>query len=330
MIAALLRSRFPTLVFSLALVTACQRPSSTPGVKSRANEAAPHGPSNPGVSPPELVRISRMSAATRAERDYFLYLPSGYRSSGDGLWPVLLFLHGNGERGDAKAELDYLLQNGPLYEAWIQKRDLPFLIVVPQLPMYGRDATADYLRNRTRAQIPVRLAQGVPERPARFATPEPMKGALAEDLDKSATPYGPPMGWPELEADLIGILDDVIRTQRGDPKRQYLTGLSYGGYGTWYMASKYPDRFAAIVPVVGYGHPDSMQPIAAAKLPIWCFAGGRDGGVHPKYFYPAFNRLEALGHKDFRFTIEADMGHDVWARTYAGNDVYDWLLAHRK
>jgi hypothetical protein len=24
------------------------------------------------------------------------------------------------------------------------------------------------------------------------------------------------------------------------------------------------------------------------------------------------------------------MGHDVWARVYGGQDVYDWLLAHSK
>jgi hypothetical protein len=53
-------------------------------------------------------------------------------------------------------------KNGPLYEACIQKRDLPLIVVAPQLPMYGRDAYADYLKNRTRGEIPVRLAAGTP------------------------------------------------------------------------------------------------------------------------------------------------------------------------
>ena len=279
--------------------------------------------------PPELLRISRVSAATRAERDHFLYLPKGYRKNSEQRWPVLLFLHGNGERGDAKAELDYLLKNGPLYEAWIQKRDLPFIVIAPQLPMYGMDEKADYLKKRSRAEIPERLPTGVPDRPAEFATPSPMAGAVSEPLAKTSTPYGPPKGWPELETDLLAMLDDVLASYHGDPDRQYLTGLSYGGFGTWYLASKHPDRFAAIVPVVGYGHPDLMPSIAAAKLPIWCFAGGRDEAVKVKYFYPGLNRLEQLGH-EFRFTIEADMGHDVWARVYAGNDVFDWMLAHQK
>lgn len=290
--------------------------------------AAPVGTAAAGA-PAQLLRKTRVSQATGAERDHFLYLPRGFESTGERRWPVLLFLHGNGERGDAREDLDYLFANGPLYEAWIQKRDLPFIVVAPQLPMYGMDEKADYLRERTRAEIPVRLDAGVPERPAEHPTPEPMRGAVSAELPKSATPYGPPMGWPELEADLLAILDDVLVNHQGDPSRQYLTGVSYGGFGTWYMASRHPDRFAAIAPVVGYGHPDLMGPIAAARLPIWCFAGGRDKAVRLEFFFPGLNRLEALGH-EARFTVEQDMGHDVWARVYAGQDIYAWLLAHRK
>ncbi len=280
------------------------------------------------MSEPRLLRIPYASSATDSERDFFLYLPAGHRAEAAKPWPVLLFLHGNGERGDAKGELDFLLKNGPLYEAWIQKRSLPFIIVAPQLPMYGQDAEAEYLRNRTRAEIPQRLAVGTPEPPPNHATSGLMRGAPAA----SALPhgaYGPPMGWPELDPDLLQILDHVLGTYGGDRHRQYLSGLSYGGFGAWYLASKYPGRFAAVVPVVGYPHPDHIPAIAKARTPIWCFAGGRDAAVEVKYFYLGLNRLEELGHRDFRFTIEADMGHDVWARVYAGNDVYDWMLAHK-
>jgi predicted peptidase len=310
---------------AFALASGCQS-AATASPSNVPSAAAPTA----ALSPPELLRVTRMSQATHAERDYFLYLPAGYASTPSKLWPVLLFLHGNGERGDAKADLDYLLKNGPLYEAWIQKRELPFIILAPQLPMYGQDEKAEYLKHRSREEIPMRLAEGVPPRPARFLTPHPMTGAVAESLPEGATPYGPPMGWAELEADLLGMLDDVLHERRGDPERQYLTGVSYGGFGTWYLAGKHAERFAAIVPIVGYGHPDSMPAIAAAKLPVWCFAGGRDESVKVKHFYAGLNRLEQLGGTELRFTIEEDLGHDVWSRVYAGDDVYAWLLAHRR
>src|SRR5215469_1209454 len=37
----------------------------------------------------------------------------------------------------------------------------------------------------------------------------------------------------------------------GDPKRTYLTGVSMGGYGSWYLASTHPGKFAAVVPICG-------------------------------------------------------------------------------
>jgi hypothetical protein len=40
--------------------------------------------------------------------------------------------------------------------------------------------------------------------------------------------------------------------------------------------------------------------------------------------------LEAQGHPEVRFTIEADMGHNAWNRVYAGQDLYDWFLAHQR
>jgi len=241
---------------------------------------------------------------------------------------VLLFLHGGGERGDLPEDLDYLLVLGPLYEAWIQKRDLPFVIVSPQLPLFGRETIDGYLQDRDRSKIPKRLEDGVPPRSPAFRTSGPMSGEPADhDLPYGAS--GLPEGWPRLEEDLLKILDRTLEEERADRNRVYLTGVSYGGFGVWYIASRHPERFAAIAPVVGWGHPDLMPPLAESRLPIWAFAGGRDRGIRARHFYPGLNTLERLGHREVRFTVEEDMGHDVWARVYAGHDLYDWLLSHR-
>ena len=313
-------------------------------------------------SRPDLRRVSYMSAATGEEREYFVYLPAGYGESmergleglhGDGTvpgtigepgtdsddslagWPVMLFLHGNGERGDAREELDYVMIHGPLYEAWVRRRDLPFVIVVPQLPMYGMDERHDYIANRTPDMIPRRLDEGVPPRRAASVPAFPMDGAQAVDpsADPTAMPYppeGPPDGWYRLEQDLMDILDQVEEQFLVDADRVYLTGISYGGFGTWHIAARHPERFAAIAPVVGYGHPDGVEPIARHGLPVWCFAGGRDAVVPPQYFYPALNRLQELEHTGIRFTNHEDMGHDAWVQIYAGQDLYDWFLEHRR
>ncbi len=87
----------------------------------------------------QLLRLSYQSQIDNEQREYFVYLPKGYHSHSGKKWPVMLFLHGNGERGNGKSELDYVVTHGPLYEAWIQKKDLPFIIISPQLHMFDMD-----------------------------------------------------------------------------------------------------------------------------------------------------------------------------------------------
>lgn len=135
-----------------------------------------------------------------------------------------------------------------------------------------------------------------------------------------------PNGWDRVEEDLINMIDYVIENYNADTSRVYLTGVSYGGFGTWHLASSYPDRFAAIAPVVGWGHPELMEPIAEHKIPVWAFAGGRDYVVQTKYFYHGLNKLEELGHTNVRFTVHEDIGHDTWKRIYKGDDIYQWFL----
>ncbi len=274
----------------------------------------------------QLLRKDFVSGVDHESHQYFLYLPRGYADQPQKRWPILLFLHGNGERGNGRDELDYVISHGPLYEAWIQKKDLPFIIISPQLPMFGMDKKGiPYIDNRTRAQIPQRLAEGVPAREAFQITQGPLAPAQAVP-DMSKVPPLLPVGWEMVEQDLLDMIASTQRDYRVDTKRTYLTGLSYGGFGTWYMASKHPDLFAAIMPVVGWGHPDLMAPIAQHQIPVWAFAGGRDTGVNKKFFYPGLNKLEALGDRQVRFTIEEDLGHDTWKRVYARDDVYQWLL----
>ncbi|WP_019026176.1 alpha/beta hydrolase-fold protein [Colwellia piezophila] len=276
----------------------------------------------------QLLREAYQSNVDESQREYFVYLPRGYHSKPEKKWPVMLFLHGNGERGNGQDELDFVLMQGPLYEAWIQKKDLPFIIISPQLHMFGFDKKGiSYIDNRSKDNIPKRLAQGVPERSAAFQTSTDIQRTPSlTDMSEVAPLL--PQGWEKIETDLITMLDTVQSKYRVNVNKTYLSGLSYGGFGTWYMASKYPQRFAAIAPVVGWGHPSLMAPIAEHKLPVWLFAGGRDNAVNIQYFYAGLNRLEELGHDNVRFTVHEDKGHDAWTRVYSGDDLYQWLLTH--
>src|SRR5690606_37916743 len=75
--------------------------------------------------------------------------------------------------------------------------------------------------------------------------------------------------------------------------RVYLTGLSMGGNGTWYLAYRYPERFAAIAPVCGFvtmrfgagtaaavpaedGEPFAALARRLASVPTWICHGEAD------------------------------------------------------
>ncbi len=279
----------------------------------------------------QLLRLPYHSTATGEERDFLLYLPAGYDADQDRRWPVLFFLHGGGERGDGKKDLDYVLVHGPLTEAWIRHRELPFVIISPQLPVFDMD---HQVASQAGAAKPVRLSAPPPpipeDRPARpmlrASDPTPAFFGVTEAWGDE----GFPGGWQNCQEDLIAILDGVLASYRTDPDRIYLTGLSYGGHGTWHMAATCPDRWAAIAPFCGDANEAQMAVLAQRGLPIWMFHGGRDLVVKSEWAYDLANALERAGHPSVRFTVHEDLGHDCWTRVYGGQDLYSWLLEQHR
>ncbi|MFN8465919.1 MAG: prolyl oligopeptidase family serine peptidase [Caldilineaceae bacterium] len=279
----------------------------------------------------QLLHIPYHSTATGEERDFLLYLPAGYDADQSRRWPVLFFLHGGGERGDGKADLDYVLVHGPLAEAWIRHHDLPFVIIGPQLPTFNMNHQAAALAG---APKPVRLPT-LPAPPPEDRPPRPMQRAADPEpalfgVTEAWGDEGFPGGWQLCQDDLIAILDGVLQSYRTDPDRVYLTGLSYGGHGTWHMAATFPERWAAIAPFCGDANEAQMAAIARQGLPVWMFQGGRDRVVKPEWAYDLANALERAGHPSVRFTVHEDLGHDCWTRVYAGQDLYSWLLEQSK
>ena len=141
---------------------------------------------------------------------------------------------------------------------------------------------------------------------------------------------GPPEGWEMIEDDLLGMVDATVEDFRGDADRVYLTGLSYGGFGSWHMASKFTDRWAAVAPICGSGDNSKVEAIAEAELPTWVFQGGRDPVVKTEWVIETARALEAAGHPEVRLTVHEDLGHNVWTRVYEGWDLYQWFLSKRR
>lgn len=125
----------------------------------------------------------------------------------------------------------------------------------------------------------------------------------------------------------LAMLDATMKEYKTDPKRQYLTGLSMGGYGTWSIAAAHPDRWAAIVPVCGGGNPKDADKIK--DVPCWCFHGDEDGPVPVERSREMVAALEKAGGKP-RYTEYKWVGHDSWDPAYATNQLYAWMLKQSK
>jgi len=133
---------------------------------------------------------------------------------------------------------------------------------------------------------------------------------------------------------LLAMLDEVTHRLRIDEKRVYLTGLSMGGFGTWNLIGKAPERFAAAAPICGGGNtrdfllPKSRE--ALQTLPIWVFHGGQDDVVELEESQRLVNFFQNRLKSDIQLTIYPEAGHDSWTETYNNPKLYEWFLSHSR
>jgi predicted peptidase len=106
---------------------------------------------------------------------------------------------------------------------------------------------------------------------------------LAEAKRRGAFLYAPqsPGVWNDkILTDLvITMVDRAEAAENIDPQRLYITGLSNGGGGVWSALSRYPNEFAAAVPLAGIPPDDDFRPTNLVHQSIWAFHAQDDGTV---------------------------------------------------
>jgi len=208
-------------------------------------------------------------------------LVSGYDSIS--VYPLVIFLHGSGERGDDnEAQLKWGVQNFATQK--IMKSYKP-IVIAPQCP-----------NNSTWANF------------------------SNENMALGKTPTEPMKLLREL-------LEETIENMPIDTSRIYITGLSMGGFGTFDAISRYPDLFAAAVPVCGGG--DVSKASSFASLPIWIFHGAQDTVVDSSLSRNMVKALtEAGGHPGY--TQYPETGHFSWIAAYSDEMMMEWLFSQSK
>lgn len=202
-------------------------------------------------------------------------------------YPLVIFLHGSGERGtDNEAQLKW----GVMNFATDQNMKLhPAFVIAPQCPENMGWSNFGDRRNNP-------------------------------ELSLSVSPSKP----MEL---LIELIQQIIKKFPVDTNRIYITGLSMGGFGTFDAIERYPQLFAAAVPVCGGG--DKSKASSISHIPIWIFHGAEDPAVNPAFSLDMAQALSKAGAHP-GLTIYPEVGHFSWIGAYSDPMMFEWLFRQHK
>lgn len=200
-------------------------------------------------------------------------------------FPLVLFLHGSGERGsDNTAQLRHGVN--PIL-AGAKKLGEPCFLIAPQCPADQWWAPIDFKSMR---------------------------------LSAADQPNA------KLEA-LLALVDQTMKNQPVDRKRFYVTGLSMGGYGTWDLLGRAPEKIAAAVPICGGGDPSLAARFK--DVPIFAFHGEKDSEVPVAATRNMIAALKRAGGNP-KVTYYPGVDHVSWTMTYDNPAVIRWMFAQRR
>jgi len=208
-------------------------------------------------------------------------------------YPLVLFLHGSGERGSDNAK--QLTHGANLFVADSVMENYPAIVVFPQCP------ADSYWANIVEKKQP--------------------DGSRTFDFPARSKPT------PAMSA-LMQLVDSLVKLSYVDKNRVYVGGLSMGGMGTFELLERRPKMFAAAFPICGGGNPGNAKRYAK-RVKIWVFHGDADNVVplfHSQRMVDAIKQAKG----DVRFTVYPGVGHNSWDNAFTEPELLTWLFSKRK
>lgn len=220
--------------------------------------------------------------------NYRLLLPKKFDESMQ--YPVVLFLHGAGERGNDNAK--QLVHGSKLF---VDNRDaFPAIVIFPQCPPndYWANATMD-----------------------RDTRPIALKFPLDIEPTKSMTL-------------VMGLMDEMLTKPYTNTNEVYAGGLSMGAMGTFEILYRKPKLFAAAFAICGAGNPDATEAYAKT-VPMWIFHGAKDDVVAPQESVNMVSGILKYGGSP-NFSLYAKDNHNSWDSAFAEPELISWLFSNSK
>lgn len=206
-------------------------------------------------------------------------------------YPLLLFLHGAGERGNDNQK--QLIHGASMFKK--NAKDYPALYIFPQCPENSYWAKVDIERSEN--------------------------GIVSLKFEDSGEPTEP-------MSLVIDMMDSLAEKTFVNTDRIYVGGLSMGGMGTFEILSRRPEMFAAAFPICGGGNPASASKYAK-NVDIWVFHGAKDSIVLPGFSTEMVIALMKAGGNP-KYTLYKNANHNSWDTAFAEPDFLTWIFSKSK
>ncbi len=221
---------------------------------------------------------------------YRILYPENYDKTKQ--YPLVLFLHGGGERGN---DNEKQLVNG--VKAFLEpeaRSKFPCIVIAPQCPEDSYWASVKFERTKYPLELDFNYEYEI------------TKGLrLAIELTKS-----------------------TMKSEAVDAEKVYITGLSMGGMGSLEAVYRYPKMFAAIAAVCG-GADLNAYSKKQAKIPFWLFHGEVDGVIAVDNSRNLYAKLKAFG-ADVQYTEYPGVNHNSWEKAYIEPSLLPWMFSKSK
>jgi len=249
--------------------------------------------------------------------NYRLLYPNNYSKTTSPGYPLVVFIHGAGERANCWKNSCYHAT-----PTWNPNTNSPVAPTAADSKVLNNDHN---LLHGGSAHLSARNAAG-----SRLPSDPSMPSRAFQGFVLFPQCLN---GWNGSSVqDAIKLVRLVIKKYNIDPNRVYIEGLSNGGYGVYEAIKRAPWLFASAITMSAVSDANiSGQNLQSkiAHIPIWTFQGGQDRAPSPGTTEKYVKNFRAAGAV-VKYTLYDNLGHGTWNSAFKEPDFYKWMWNHNK
>jgi predicted peptidase len=210
-------------------------------------------------------------------------------------YPLVVFLHGAGERGDDNEK--QLWHGADLFLRDTVRKKFPAIVVFPQCPTDSTWSRFTKMTDTTTADV----------------------------RNLALNTYALTM--PESLVKLL--INNLVKHKIADKHRIYLGGLSLGGFRVYDLVIHYPKYFTAAFTISAQANV-GLYTQKAPNFPIWIFHGDSDNTISVQPDRDLYKALQGAGAKNVKYTEYPGVQHNSWDNAFAEPNLLPWLFSFKK